>query len=199
MAGCARAWSGENGEVMLSWDPVGERPPTGYRILMQTDGRGPYDERPQERRCRTSDVTSCVLEGLSVGSSYKFKVVALYGDGTASGSSATNPVTPNGGSSWKCRRDMYLEEGSPASSRGDQEQPTPRAERPLSRQSWQQRRDAYLTSEAVVAVSEHPSRSSEKPRWRERRDEYLSEIESGEQRQHKGNISWRERRDQYLR
>eukprot|EP00656_Telonema_subtile_P040981 TRINITY_DN46080_c0_g1_i2.p1 TRINITY_DN46080_c0_g1~~TRINITY_DN46080_c0_g1_i2.p1 ORF type:complete len:143 (+),score=18.25 TRINITY_DN46080_c0_g1_i2:178-606(+) len=94
MASHAVARPGCAGSILLSWDPEGERPPTGYRILIQTDGVGPYLERDQERVCRNNDMTSCVLEGLSVGSSYKFKVAALYGADVAVGSPASNAVTP---------------------------------------------------------------------------------------------------------
>merc|ERR1711934_581462 len=88
------ARSSSTGAILLSWDPVCSVQPSGYRILIQADGAGPYRERPEDREARGSDTLSRVVPGLSVGSSYKFKVAAQYPDQQALTSAASNAVTP---------------------------------------------------------------------------------------------------------
>ena len=53
------ARSSSTGAILLSWDPVGSVQPSGYRILIQADGAGPYRERPEDREARGSD--TCVV------------------------------------------------------------------------------------------------------------------------------------------
>ena len=78
----------DDGEVVVSWDPPSEMPPTldGYVVTASPDGA----------TCTTTGATTCTVTGLTNGTPYTFTVVPTTPTGNGSTSLPSSPVTPVG-------------------------------------------------------------------------------------------------------